>query len=223
MNDSLEQRYATIKAALPPGVTLVAVSKTRSVAEIQALYELGQRDFGENYPQELRAKQPALPQDIRWHFIGHLQRSNVKHIVSFIHLIHGVDSFELLEEIQKRARSVGRVIDVLVQVHIAKEETKHGVAVPHLLAELGSWPWTQLPNVRLRGLMGMATMTEDREQVRQEFSVLQGLWRVAREQMHGPATPFDLLSMGMSGDADLAIAEGSTLVRIGSALFGERA
>lgn len=215
---TLAERYAQVNASLKPGVQLVAVSKTRTVAEIQALYDLGHRAFGENYPQELAEKQPQLPADIQWHFIGHLQTNKVKLIAPFVHLVHAVDSTRLLDELQKR--SAGRTIDVLLQVHIADEATKHGLDAAELapLAEAaiaGHWP-----QVRLRGLMGMATNTVDRMQVAREFQGLQARFDALR-RAH-PQAAFDTLSMGMSADADLAMAAGSTLVRIGTALFGER-
>lgn len=219
---SLAERYSKVKAGIPPNVTLVAVSKTRSVAEIQALYDLGQRHFGENYPQELREKQPVLPNDIAWHFIGHLQRSNVKHIIPFVHLIHGVESERLMEEIQKRAVAEGRTVDVLLQVFIAQEETKHGLSPAELRSALKTWPWATWRNVRVRGLMGMATNTEDRAQVQAEFESLAALWTEVRGTEVFPRDQFTELSMGMSGDADLAIAAGSTLVRVGTAIFGAR-
>jgi len=219
---TLAERYAQVKAGIPPNVTLVAVSKTRSVAEVRALYDLGQRQFGENYPQELKEKQPQLPEDIAWHFIGHLQRSNVKHIIPFVHLIHGVDSEGLMAEIQKRALGASRTVDVLLQVFIAQEETKHGLAPGELREALRTWSWAAWPNVRVRGLMGMATNTEDRVQVAAEFAALKALWDEVRASGTFPAGQFTVLSMGMSSDAELAIASGSTLVRIGTALFGER-
>lgn len=219
---TLAERYAAIKAGLPAGVTLVAVSKTRSASEVQALYDLGHRDLGENYPQELREKQPALPADIRWHFIGHLQRSNVKYIAPYVHLIHGVEDERLLDEIEKRALGAGRVIDVLLQVHIAQEETKHGLSPDELRNALHTWPWGNWPHVRVRGLMGMATLTGDREQVRTEFRTLYALWSEVRGTGVFPAAEFSELSMGMSGDADMAVQEGSSMVRIGTAIFGER-
>ncbi|HEY0978167.1 MAG TPA: YggS family pyridoxal phosphate-dependent enzyme [Flavobacteriales bacterium] len=212
----LAERYARVKATLPAGVKLVAVSKTRSVDEIRALYDLGQRAFGENYPQELREKAPQLPSDIEWHFIGHLQRSNVKHVLPLAHLVHGVDSESLLDEIDKRA--VARPAEVLLQVHIAQEETKHGFLVPEIQT---LWSGAALdqrwPRIRFRGLMGMATNTTDTQTIVGEFRRLKGLF----DEMQGPIG-FDTLSMGMSGDAPLAIAEGSTLIRIGSAIFGAR-
>lgn len=222
MAPTLAERYHAVKAGLRPGVTLVAVSKTRTVDEIRALYDLGQRDFGENYPQELREKAPQLPGDIRWHFIGHLQRSNVKHVVPVVHLIHGVDSARLAEEIDKRAAAVGRTIDILLQVHIAQEETKHGLSPDELHEAVRSWPWSTWPHLRVRGLMGMASNTDDGDQVRGEFEGLKRLFdAVAGDDARSPGV-FDTLSMGMSGDAGLAQAAGSTLVRIGTALFGPR-
>lgn len=223
MEQSLAERYAAIKAGIPAGVTLVAVSKTRSASEVQALYDLGHRDFGENYPQELREKQPVLPADIRWHFIGHLQRSNVKYIAPYVHLIHGVEDERLLDEIEKRAAAAGRVIDVLLQVHIAQEATKHGLSPEELRNAVRSWPWGAWPHVRVRGLMGMATLTDDRDQVRSEFRALHALWSEVRTMGVLPAAEFTELSMGMSSDADLAIQEGTTMVRIGTAIFGDRA
>jgi PLP dependent protein len=199
------------------------VSKTRSAEEIRELYHLGQRAFGENYPQELRDKAPHLPADIEWHFIGHLQRSNVRHVLPFVHLIHGVDSEKLLEEINKRARALGRTVNALLQVHIAEEETKHGFSPSELRALINSpGVASRWPNVRVCGLMGMATNTSNEDQVRTEFGGLAALFREVRDQGPYPKDKFSELSMGMSGDAALAIAVGSTMVRIGTALFGDR-
>ncbi len=199
--------------------TLVAVSKTKPNEDIQALYVLGQRDFGENYVQELVDKETSLPKDIRWHFIGHLQSNKVKYITSFVHLIHGVDSLKLLKEINKQAAKNNRVIDCLLQVHIAQEETKFGMdeaEITEVQACIG-----ELTNVRVCGLMGMASFSEDVEKVRGEFRYLKGLYDKHNLSTldHGPWT---ILSMGMSGDYAMAIEEGSTMVRIGSLLFGAR-
>jgi hypothetical protein len=217
---SLAERYARVKGGIPAGVTLVAVSKKRSVEEIQALYDLGHRDFGENYTQELRAKQPELPADIRWHFIGHLQRSNAKHIVPIAHLIHGVDGASLLDEIDKRAMASGTESDVLLQIHIAEEETKHGLSPSEAGALAGLKADGRWPGVRLRGLMGMATNTTDAGLIRQEFDGLATLHRALKSLL---GAEFNVLSMGMSGDLEQALAAGSNMVRIGTAIFGERA
>jgi pyridoxal phosphate enzyme (YggS family) len=218
----LAARYAAVKASLPPHVVLVAVSKTRSVQEIQALYDLGHRAFGENYPQELREKQPLLPTDIEWHFIGHLQSNKVKYIAPFVHLVHAVDGDGLMAELDKRAAAAGRTIDALVQVHIALEESKHGLSAEEareLLVQARSGHW---PHVRLRGFMGMATNTPDIHRVREEFAGLRRLFDAVRKDGTVDVENFTELSMGMSGDAPIAVAEGSTLVRIGTAIFGER-
>lgn len=197
------------------GVTLVAVSKTKPVEDIRELYELGQRDFGENYVQELVEKQVQLPNDIRWHFIGHLQSNKVKYIASFVHLIHGVDSASLLKEINKQGLKNDRVIDCLLQVHIAQEETKFGLDEKEL-DELMKMP--VYPNAHIKGLMGMASFSSDVALVQQEFSMLKNLFT-----KYTHAHPeFTVLSMGMSGDYNMAIQEGSTMVRIGSLLFGKR-
>jgi hypothetical protein len=202
-------------------VTLVAVSKIKPAEDILKLYNLGQRDFGENYVQELVDKQQQLPKDIRWHFIGHLQSNKVKYIAPFVHLIHGVDSFKLLKEVDKQAQKLNRVIDVLLQVHIAQEETKFGLDVSELNEIFNSQELLQLKNVNIKGLMGMASFTADKEKVRSEFNYLKSLF-----EKYAHLQPSNLklqtLSMGMSGDYTIAIEEGSTMVRIGSLIFGER-
>lgn len=215
--------YTALKEELDAaGVTLVAVSKTKPVEDIQALYDLGQRDFGENYVQELVDKQAQLPADIRWHFIGHLQSNKVKYIAPFVHLIHGIDSEKLLREVSKQAEKNGRSIEVLLQMHIAKEETKFGLDETELNAILQLMQEPPVPaGVKVRGLMGMASFSDDQNLVRSEFRQLSELFRYHRPLMF-EAVRFDTLSMGMSGDYRLAIAEGSNLVRIGSLLFGAR-
>lgn len=212
-----QDAYHQLKKELDPkGVTLVAVSKTKPVAEIQDLYALGQRDFGENYVQELIEKHSQLPSDIHWHFIGHLQRNKVKYIAPFIHLIHGVDSYKLLEEINRQAEKQNRIIGCLLQIHIAEEETKFGLDATELEqiftaihANSGN-----LKNVQVKGLMGMASFTEDNEKVRQEFLALKNLF--------DKYSSLTILSMGMSSDYQIAIEEGSNMIRVGSLLFGER-
>src|SRR6187401_14452 len=195
-------------------ITLVAVSKTKPIEDILALYNLGQRDFGENYVQELAEKAEKLPTDVRWHFIGHLQSNKVRSIVPFIYLIHGVDSLKLLKEINKQAEKYKRVIDCLLQVHIAQEETKFGFDETVLLG----LDLKQFPNVRIKGLMGMASLTEDINKIRIEFRSLKTLF----EKLKAQNPELSLLSMGMSADYKIALEEGSNMVRIGSLLFGER-
>lgn len=205
------------------GVTLVAVSKTKPADEIQELYNMGQHDFGENYVQELIEKQSRLPQDIRWHFIGHLQSNKVKYIAPFVHLIHGVDSIKLLSEINKQAAKNNRVIHVLLQVHIAKEETKFGLDETELQEVLGK-NFEQISNlhhIHVDGFMGMASFTHDQELVRQEFKYLKSLFDQYKNVQAGNIN-LQILSMGMSGDYRIAVEEGSTMVRIGSLIFGER-
>ena len=204
-------------------VTLVAVSKTKPVEAIKKLYDLGHRDFGENYVQELVDKQQQLPQDIRWHFIGHLQSNKVKYVAPFVHLIHGIDSFKLLKEVNKQAKKINRVIDVLLQVHIAEEETKFGFDANelHELLNTNSNELHELKNITIKGLMGMASFTDDREKVRNEFKYLKSLFD-NYTQHQTPNIKLQTLSMGMSGDYAIAVEEGSTMVRIGSLIFGER-
>lgn len=212
------ENYNLIKAALAlSGATLIAVSKTKPASDIMALYALGQRDFGENYVQELVTKQADLPKDIRWHFIGHLQSNKAKYIAPFVYLIHGVDSEKLLIEINKQGAKNDRKISVLLQIHIAQEESKFGFDAE----ELAAANLNELKHVMVKGLMGMASFTEDKTQVQQEFIYLKTLFDgYKKTQMH--VANFDTLSMGMSGDYELAIKAGSNMVRIGSLLFGER-
>lgn len=204
--------------------TLVAVSKTKPPADIRQLYELGQRDFGENYVQELAEKQPQLPADIRWHFIGHLQRNKVKYIAPFVHLIHAVDSFELLKEINKQASKNNRTIDVLLQLHIAEEASKHGLDENKMLELLQYYEAQKdsLQQVRITGLMGMATFTDQEAQIRQEFERLHNFFLYLKDTVFIRDAAFTNLSMGMSSDYKIALACGSNLVRVGSLLFGAR-
>jgi PLP dependent protein len=213
-----KENYKKIIAELNGKATLVAVSKTKPVEDILELYTEGQRDFGENYVQELADKEALLPKDIRWHFIGHLQSNKVKYIAPFVHLIHGVDSESLLKEINKQAAKNNRVIDCLLQVHIAKEETKFGFDENELL----NVRIDEFANVRICGLMGMASFSDDMELVRNEFKQLKKLFDKYAQTFNLQPSTFNLLSMGMSGDYKIAIEEGSNMVRIGSLLFGER-
>lgn len=199
-------------------ITLVAVSKTKPVQDIEALYNAGQRDFGENYVQELLDKQAQLPKDIKWHFIGHLQSNKVKYIAPFVHIIHGVDSESLLKEINKQAIKNDRSIDCLLQIYIAKEDTKFGMDENEALTILNKLPHYQHCNIR--GLMGMASNTEDNHLIEQEFKWLKNFSDRTQQQLQ--KTDFNILSMGMSADYDIAIEQGSNMVRMGSLLFGER-
>lgn len=199
-------------------VTLVAVSKIQPVERILELYNLGQRDFGENYVQELVDKEARLPKDIRWHFIGHLQTNKVKYIAPFVHLIHGVDSLKLLKEINKQGAKINREIKVLLQMHIAQEETKFGLNEAELQELLKSIKQEPLTNVEIQGLMGMASFTENTAQVEKELSTLKKYFDQGKNVLNS----FSTLSMGMSGDYEMAIKEGSNMVRIGSLLFGAR-
>lgn len=216
-------QYRHLLQTLPSDVTLVAVSKLKPASDILALYNEGHRDFGENYVQELTDKQGQLPKDINWHFIGHLQSNKVKYIAPFVSLIHGVDSLKLLAEVNKQAIKNKRIIPVLLQVHIAKEETKFGLdaaELDQLMQEILGQPeiWT---GIRLSGLMGMASFTEDVSQVKAEFDVLAALFEKYKPVQTANIS-FRHLSMGMSNDYELAISCGSNMIRIGSMLFGAR-
>lgn len=221
-------KYREIIAELEGKATLVAVSKTKPVEDILELYHVGQRDFGENYVQELVDKEAVLPKDIRWHFIGHLQSNKVKYIAPFVHLIHGVDSESLLKEINKQAAKNNRIIDCLLQVHIAMEETKFGFSGD----EIHNLKIAQFENVKITGLMGMASFSDDMNLVRSEFkklkSIFDGYFSPKQKTPETAGTPLTIhhspftLSMGMSGDYKIALQEGSNMVRIGSLLFGER-
>jgi pyridoxal phosphate enzyme (YggS family) len=218
-----KEKYKEIINKLDDKVILVAVSKTRPAGDISELYDLGQRHFGENYVQELSDKQSQLPADIHWHFIGHLQSNKVKQIAPFVYLIHGVDSLKLLQEINKQAKKANRIIDVLLQVHIAKEETKFGLDEKELesIFSNGNNELTGLNNTCIKGLMGMASFTDDTAVIKNEFSYLQSLfYKYSQRQV--PNTQLQVLSMGMSSDYAIAIEKGSNMVRIGSLLFGER-
>ena len=201
---------------------LVAVSKIKPVADIMALYNAGQRDFGENYVQELADKQPKLPNDVRWHFIGHLQSNKVKYIAPFVHLIHGVDSLKLLKEINKQAAKAGRIISCLLQMHIAEEETKFGFNEEELTAAVAEIQTSgAYEHIKVEGLMGMASFSDDLHKVQREMQFLKKLFDQFKA-IQSPQLNLSILSMGMSGDYALAVEEGSNMVRIGSLLFGAR-
>jgi pyridoxal phosphate enzyme (YggS family) len=212
--------YHALKAQLPAGTTLVAVSKFQPNEAIEALYAAGHRDFGENRVQELAAKASALPKDIRWHMIGRIQTNKIREFAPFVHLVHSVDRMDVLTVLQKEALRAGRRIDILLQVHIAQEETKAGFSPDEVLGLCAVNVLNAYPNLRVVGLMGMASLTDDRVQIRREFAQLAMLYRAAKEQLG--VHQVTVLSMGMSGDYELALAEGGNHIRVGSLLFGAR-
>lgn len=219
----IKANLETVKSTFRnPDCLLVAVSKTKPIEDLREAYDAGIRDFGENKVQEIQEKQPLLPADVRWHMIGHLQSNKVKYIAPFVHLIHGVDSFKLLQEINKQGKKIDRVIQCLLQIHIAEEETKFGFDKEELDEMLNSKEFQELTHVRIAGLMGMATFTENQDQVRKEFRGLKQLFEELKTRTLPGFVQLKEISMGMSGDYLIAQEEGSTMVRIGSAIFGKR-
>lgn len=219
----IKDRLYELKETLNPGVELVAVSKYHPVDELQQAYDAGQRIFGESHVQELVAKEAALPKDIKWHFIGHLQTNKVKYMASFVSLIHSVDSEKLLKEINRQAEKNGRIIDCLLQLHIAKEETKFGFTPQEVTDFLQSGEWrSQMSNVRIVGLMAMATNTDDEQQIADEFLQVKSLFDKLKNTVFVSDDYFKEISMGMSGDYQIAQNCGSTMVRVGSMIFGNR-
>ncbi len=218
----IKQNLEEILKTVTKGCTLIAVSKTHPAEKVLEAYQCGQRVFGENKVQELATKYEVLPKDIQWHLIGHLQSNKVKYIAPFVHLIHSIDSLKLLQEVDKQAKKNNRIIDCLLQIHIAQEETKFGFSADEVRSLIESEAVVSLNNVRIIGLMGMATFTDNQEQVRAEFRSLKELF----EELKHMSLPMNMvmleLSMGMSGDYTIAMEEGSTMVRVGSAIFGNR-
>ncbi|HMN89215.1 MAG TPA: YggS family pyridoxal phosphate-dependent enzyme [Saprospiraceae bacterium] len=211
-----------LDALQPTATRLVAVSKTRLPEDLMRLYEQGQRDFGENKAQELASKHEALPKDIRWHMIGHLQSNKVKYIAPFVHLIHAVDSLKILQEIDKQALRYDRIIDCLLQFKIALEDTKYGLELSEADAILQSIDFQEFKNIKIVGVMGMATFTDDHDQVRREFQRLKEIFNIIQAKYFSNQPAFKEISMGMSDDYKIAVEEGSTMVRIGTLLFGPR-
>jgi pyridoxal phosphate enzyme (YggS family) len=218
---SIAKNLLSIKATLPEHVTLVAVSKTKPIPDLMEAYEAGQRIFGENKIQEMAEKWEQMPKDIQWHMIGHVQTNKVKFMAQFVNLIHGVDSLKLLQEINKQAQKNNRVIDCLLQIHIAEEETKFGLDEQELSSLLSSNEFQEMKNIRAVGLMGMATFTDDKEQIKKEFNHLKSIFD-GLQPLQTESCQLKTISMGMSGDYQLAIECGSTMVRIGSSIFGGR-
>lgn len=218
----IQENLKRIVATIPEGVTLLAVSKTKPESDILEAYEFGIRDFGENKVQEMTRKYEALPKDIRWHLIGHLQTNKVKYIAPYVHLVHSVDSLRLLEEINKEAKKCNRVISCLLQFHTASEETKFGLLQEEAVQILESESYKQMENVRICGVMGMATNTDDTDLIHREFKTLKSIFDFLKTNYFSDSQCFGTISMGMSEDYKIAIEEGSTIVRIGSSIFGER-
>lgn len=218
---SIQSNLNTIKATLPENVTLVAVSKTKPVSDLIQAYEVGQRIFGENKIQEMTEKWEQMPKDIQWHMIGHVQSNKVKFMAPYVTLIHGVDSLKLLQEIDKQALKNNRIIDCLLQIYIAEEESKFGLDENELNELLTSVEFKELKNIRILGLMGMATFTENQNQIKKEFTHLKSIFDSIRK-LKTENCQLNTISMGMSGDYQLAIECGSTMVRIGSSIFGGR-
>ncbi|MFY9243083.1 MAG: YggS family pyridoxal phosphate-dependent enzyme [Polaribacter sp.] len=214
----IKENLEKIKVTLPENVTLVAVSKTKPIADLQEAYNAGQRIFGENKIQEMAEKHEALPKDIQWHMIGHLQSNKVKYMAHFVNLIHGIDKFSTLKEINKQAKKHNKVINCLLQARIAEEETKFGLSFVDIEAILSSKEMAELQNIKIIGLMGMATFTDDKNQLTKEFSSL----KIFFDKLKTKNSELKTLSMGMSGDYELAIENGSTMIRVGSSIFGHR-
>ena len=218
----VKENLETVRKTIPSGVLLVAVSKTKPVEDIQEAYDAGQRVFGENHALEMRDKHEALPKDIEWHFIGHLQTNKIKYIISFARMIHSIDTFNLLQAVNKEAAKHERVVDCLLQFHIAEEETKFGLDMAEAEEILNSDVYKEMKNVRICGVMGMATNTADMTQVRKEFKHLKEIFTTLKSKHFADNEWFKEISMGMSHDYPIAIEEGSTMVRVGSKIFGER-
>ncbi len=222
MSLTIIENLQEIKNSIPTSVTLVAVSKTKPIEDLQTAYDAGQRIFGENKVQELREKEPALPNDIKWHMIGHMQSNKVKFIAPYISLIHGVESFKLLREINKQALKNKRIINVLLQFHIATEATKFGFQINEVNDILNSQEFKDLKNIEISGVMGMASFIDNKSQVRKEFANLKSIFNEIKLNFFPNEKSFNTISMGMSGDFKLAIDEGSTMIRVGSSIFGSR-
>ena len=219
---SVAEQITRLQKELPEGVNLLAISKYQPIEAIQEAYDAGQRMFGENHIQEMAAKAASLPKDIQWHFTGHVQTNKIKYMAPFVSLVHAVDSFRLLREIDKHAAKHERRIDCLLQIHIAQEDTKYGLSVDECRHLLSEEPWRELQHVRITGLMAMGSNTDDMEQVRSEFKQIKNLFDELKEKYFPDEPSFCQISEGMTDDYPIAIEEGSTIVRIGSMIFGER-
>lgn len=221
-DSGIAREINAISATLPKGVTLIAVSKYHPATAVMEAYDAGQRDFGESKAQDLVKKHEELPKDIKWHFIGHLQSNKIKYIAPFIHLVHSVDSYRLLQEIDRHAEKNGRVIDCLLQIHIAEEESKFGFTPEELKSMLAEGSWKELQHTRIRGVMCMASNTDDEEQIEREFATVSALFKEISSLYFHDSGTFDIMSAGMSDDYPIAIKHGSTHVRVGSRIFNNQ-
>ena len=218
-HNRIGERITALRATLPQGVTLIAVSKYHPVEAVQSAYDAGQRDFGESKAQDLKVKHEQLPKDINWHFIGHLQSNKVKYIAPFVHLVHSIDSYKLLNEVNRQGEKAGRIIPCLLQIHIAQEETKFGFTPQECKEMLAMNEWRNLENIELRGVMCMASNTDDTKQIEEEFATVQKLFNEIKETYFADDERFNIISAGMSDDYPIAIEHGSTHIRVGSSIF----
>ena len=218
-HNHIGERITALRATLPQGVTLIAVSKYHPVEAVQAAYDAGQRDFGESKAQDLKVKHEQLPKDINWHFIGHLQSNKVKYIAPFVHLVHSIDSYKLLNEVNRQGEKAGRRIPCLLQIYIAQEETKFGFTPQECKEMLAMSEWRNLENIELRGVMCMASNTDDTKQIEEEFTTVQRLFNEIKERFFADNERFNIISAGMSDDYPIAIEHGSTHIRVGSSIF----
>ena len=218
-HNRIGERITALRATLPQGVTLIAVSKYHPVEAVQAAYDAGQRDFGESKAQDLKVKHEQLPKDINWHFIGHLQSNKVKYIAPFVHLVHSIDSYKLLNEVNRQGEKAGRRIPCLLQIYIAQEETKFGFTPQECKEMLAMSEWRNLENIELRGVMCMASNTDDTKQIEEEFTTVQRLFNEIKERFFADNERFNIISAGMSDDYPIAIEHGSTHIRVGSSIF----
>ena len=218
-HNRIGERITALRATLPQGVTLIAVSKYHPVEAVQAAYDAGQRDFGESKAQDLKVKHEQLPKDINWHFIGHLQSNKVKYIAPFVHLVHSIDSYKLLNEVNRQGEKAGRRIPCLLQIHIAQEDTKFGFTPQECKEMLAMGEWRNLENIELRGVMCMASNTDDTKQIEEEFTTVQRLFNEIKERFFADNERFNIISAGMSDDYPIAIEHGSTHIRVGSSIF----
>jgi pyridoxal phosphate enzyme (YggS family) len=218
-HNRIGERITALRATLPQGVTLIAVSKYHPVEAVQSAYDAGQRDFGESKAQDLKSKYEQLPKDINWHFIGHLQSNKVKYIAPFVHLVHSIDSYKLLNEVNRQGEKAGRIIPCLLQIHIAQEETKFGFTPQECKEMLAMNEWRNLQNIELRGVMCMASNTDDTKQIEEEFATVQKLFNEIKETYFADNERFNIISAGMSDDYPIAIEHGSTHIRVGSSIF----